>query len=425
MQTTRSSITRLTLASLMIGLPLGPLVADASLQVTGELTYLARIALPPESQVVVEVSDPAVPNGQTLVEQRIELDGRQVPIPFALSIERAALTDDAPAPEVRGAILSEGLVRWLLEPTPIDLTSNSIALGALIMRQFEPIEMTQSLICGEQPIRMGYRDQWARLEIGTRQFDLRQTVAASGARYVALADPTTSFWSKGEGGWLEVAGIAFPQCDQVSPEQARFRAIGHEPSWAITTDATHVELLADLGETRITVARNPPEPIEGGRLYADLIEDGDLSIRILDQICHDSMTGMPFPHRVEVQLDERRFTGCGGDPARLLQGGEWVVEDIGGGGIIDRSRVTLNFGTDGRIWGRGSCNNYHGGYQITGEGLSIQSPASTMMACETALMDQEQRFYEMLARIQRFEIDPNGALILYTDDGRTLLARRD
>ena len=102
-----------------------------------------------------------------------------------------------------------------------------------------------------------------------------------------------------------------------------------------------------------------------------------------------------------------------------------MVEDIGGGGIIDRSRVTLNFGADGRLWGRASCNTYQGDYSLTGESLTLTLSATTMMACGPALMDQERKVLDLLARIRAFEVDSTGALILKADDGRTLLARRD
>jgi heat shock protein HslJ len=129
------------------------------------------------------------------------------------------------------------------------------------------------------------------------------------------------------------------------------------------------------------------------------------------------MSGMPYPQRVRVEIEGEQLLGCGGDPARLLQGGEWVVEDILGGGIIDRSRVTLRFWQDGRLTGRASCNNLMGQYQLSGEGLAIGQAATTRMACSPALMEQEQRVLNSLAQVQRFDIDDTGALLLYTSEG--------
>lgn len=61
--------------------------------VSGVVTYLERRALPPEAVVIVRLQDisradaPAV----LLAEQRIELDGRQVPVPFEIGYDPAAI----------------------------------------------------------------------------------------------------------------------------------------------------------------------------------------------------------------------------------------------------------------------------------------------------------------------------------------------
>lgn len=116
--------------------------------------------------------------------------------------------------------------------------------------------------------------------------------------------------------------------------------------------------------------------------------------------------------------------GCSGDPARPLQGGEWVVEDINAAGIIDRSRVTLTFGPDGRVNGRASCNNFMGEYRLTGDGLTIDAPATTRKICAPALMEQEQRVLRNLQTLRSYEFDGTGALLLHSDGG-SLKARRE
>lgn len=110
--------------------------------------------------------------------------------------------------------------------------------------------------------------------------------------------------------------------------------------------------------------------------------------------------------------------------AATLGGGEWVVEDINGGGVIDNSRASLLFGEGGRVSGSGSCNNYNAGYTLTGEGLSFSRAAATLRACAPALMNQERKFFDTLAKVSGFSIDETGALILTAPDGGKILARR-
>ncbi len=112
------------------------------------------------------------------------------------------------------------------------------------------------------------------------------------------------------------------------------------------------------------------------------------------------------------------------DAAALLQGREWVVEDIAGKGVVEGARPTLNFGADGRLAGRGSCNNYFAKYTLTGEGLTISQAGGTMMACAPAVMNQESLFLDILRNVRRFDLSEDGALVLRADDGRTITARR-
>jgi heat shock protein HslJ len=103
--------------------------------------------------------------------------------------------------------------------------------------------------------------------------------------------------------------------------------------------------------------------------------------------------------------------------AELLTEREWVVEDLAGGGIIDRSRVTLNFDGEGQVSGRASCNRYTAGYQARGDRLGFTPAAATKMACAEGLMNQEQNFFRILGAVDRFRIDETGALILEGAEG--------
>jgi predicted AlkP superfamily pyrophosphatase or phosphodiesterase/heat shock protein HslJ len=198
-----------------------------------------------------------------------------------------------------------------------------------------------------------------------------------------------------------------------------FRATGSEPGWLLEIRATETTLLADYGERRLTVPTPVPESIPGGRRYAAQ----GLSARILDTLCVDGMSGRPNPQTVSVVFDGRELNGCGGDPADLLQGGEWTVDDVGGAPLASPPYPTLRFGADGRVSGSTSCNTFTGTFTITGEGVSLSKLASTRKACLPGLMDRERAFLEVLARVHRFDIGPGGMLVLEAGDDR-LTARR-
>ncbi len=117
---------------------------------------------------------------------------------------------------------------------------------------------------------------------------------------------------------------------------------------------------------------------------------------------------------------------CGDGPRASLGGVPWVVEDIGGRGIVDRSRVTLAFDGAGRVSGHASCNRFTASYTRDDDMLTIGPAAATRMACPPALMNQERAFLDALERVRRFAIDASGALVLIGtgSDDRLVLARR-
>jgi heat shock protein HslJ len=98
----------------------------------------------------------------------------------------------------------------------------------------------------------------------------------------------------------------------------------------------------------------------------------------------------------------------------------WRAEDIGGKGIVDRSEVTLMFGSDGKVGGRSGCNGYSANYQIDGANIKVFPPMiGTKMACAPALMNQEQAYQKLVETAASFSITPEGMLLVTSADGST------
>lgn len=269
------------------------------------------------------------------------------------------------------------------------------------------------LRCGQLPLNVSVTDEQLTLSVKGDQLELEQAISASGVRYVAAGEPETSLWFKGEQASLVLQGMQYPLCAPADSIIKPFRASGNEPFWSLTLGQRELVL------NRLNEGELPAQLYLHSDIAGQLKSQGEpvISVQVKDQLCRDDMSGMPYPQQVSVQLEGTSLNGCGGDPGRLLQGGEWVVEDINGGGIIDRSRVTLNFWQDGRVNGRSSCNSFMGKYQLTGEGLSIGQLATTKMACAPSLMNQEQRVLANLDAMQGFDFDETGALLLRSVGG--------
>lgn len=279
-------------------------------------------------------------------------------------------------------------------------------------------------LCGDREVIVGFVGDRPQMRAGGGSFALRQVPAASGAKFEADGDPTTVFWSKGNRAAVTVRGESWPECRTIAIGAQALRAFGNEPGWRLEAYGPNLRFETADGGIRLSRRLEPPEVSGGTTTYTAPGAGGALTAVFSDRRCADTMSGMPYPKSVTVAYQGKVFEGCGGDPATLLQGGDWVVEDIARGGIIDRSRVTLLFGADGRVSGRASCNSYTGAYELTGEGLRIGKAATTTMACAPPLMEQERRFLEALAAVRRFEIAPDGALVLVSADGQRIIAAR-
>jgi heat shock protein HslJ/uncharacterized lipoprotein YbaY len=392
-----------------------------ALTIKGALVYRERIALPPDSTAVVDLRDTSSASVTVVAEQRVALAGKQVPIPFELAADRAALPGGKTY-SVRGAIEQGGQVTWLSAATVIDPQQDAIDLGMLNLQAVqggEPVAV--SWRCGDQLTDTDEISGKLRLTLDGTHYNLRQVEAASGTQYVAVDDATTTFWSKGERARLTVKGKAWPECVRLDRVEVAFRAAGHEPDWHIEM-GTRTRFSTADGTTHIDVLTPAAEATAASRRYA---VTPALQVTIANRLCVDTMSGMPRPSSVTVLLDGRELHGCGGDPASLLLGGEWRVEDIAGTGVVDGSRATLNFDADGQLAGSASCNQYSGSYSLTGEDLRVSSKtAMTLMACVPELMDQESRLLQLLSQVRRFKISVDGALILETGDGGTITARR-
>ena len=100
-----------------------------------------------------------------------------------------------------------------------------------------------------------------------------------------------------------------------------------------------------------------------------------------------------------------------------LQDTAWQVQSINGVAVNSTIHPTLNFGSTLQVTGHTSCNTYISGYVSTGAMLIIKQGALTKMACEPAVMNQEQRFLKQLSNTQMWSIDAAGSLTLTGTSG--------
>lgn len=99
-----------------------------------------------------------------------------------------------------------------------------------------------------------------------------------------------------------------------------------------------------------------------------------------------------------------------GVPASLA-GSAWKLADLGGTPVLPDVDATLEFGEDGTVAGRGSCNRYSGPVDVSGDSISFGALASTRMACPGAVNRQENAFFAALRDAYRWELADSGLSI--------------
>ncbi len=99
----------------------------------------------------------------------------------------------------------------------------------------------------------------------------------------------------------------------------------------------------------------------------------------------------------------------------------WLAEDIEGHGVIDDAQSTLRISKDGRAGGMGACNNFFSAASVSDATIKVEVMGATMMMCPPAVMDQEKRFFDALAKARTFRFESDGKLTFVDKDGRAIL----
>lgn len=86
--------------------------------------------------------------------------------------------------------------------------------------------------------------------------------------------------------------------------------------------------------------------------------------------------------------------------------GSWLLEDLAGRGVIDRSQITLEFGDGPKVSGTAGCNRYFGSMErVASEVINSGPFASTQKICPPALMNQEQAFLRSLEQAKSLRLE--------------------
>ena len=93
------------------------------------------------------------------------------------------------------------------------------------------------------------------------------------------------------------------------PPEAPYRAVAQAPAdWTLIIDDKHVTFIDGQGQTPLREPR--PQPMVGaaGQVY----QTPRINVNIVQQPCRDGRTSFVYPDTVQVNVNGRQHTGCGG-----------------------------------------------------------------------------------------------------------------
>lgn len=376
-------------------------------EITGNLAYSMRIALPPSAQVMVEIAAPSGP----VATRRDLTRGAQVPLPFSLTDPNGdSLT-------LKAAIFIDSRPIWTAEPVTIPAGTDDLDLGTIRLDPFLTLGFGTRLDCKGQAVDIRFDGDSAVMRFGAESVTLASAPAAQGRRFTDGATPETALRLQADRIGVTLAGRNLPDCTPLIPQNLLpFRASGTEPFWSLT--ATRDSLRLETPDTPPVERALPPAESAQDTL---VFRDTDLVATLQNKPCRNAMTGMLYPVTVSVASAGKTLQGCGGDPAALLDG-TWQATELAGEPLRGGAKLLFTFG-NGRITGT-ACNRFSGGVTLTGEGLSFGPMIATRMACPAPQMQAETAAFTAFASTTGFDIDDSGRLILTGPSGALLRATR-
>ena len=117
------------------------------------------------------------------------------------------------------------------------------------------------------------------------------------------------------------------------------------------------------------------------------------------------------------------LNACGGDGGQSLEGTKWVLKAYAVDGLMKDALVTATTDAtfvDGTVSGNAGINQYNGSYELDGDNLTVGPLASTKMAGDPLIMEQEAAYLAALQSAGSYEVDGE-TLTIMDSAGETVL----
>ena len=202
-----------------------------------------------------------------------------------------------------------------------------------------------------------------------------------------------------------------------------YKALGTEPFWALQIADSQMTFQPMEGEPVVATIASARPSFNGWRYTSDTV-----SVDVTFSQCSDGMSDIVYKDTVTVLVGTTEYRGCGGGavaPGTALADSAWQIVSVNGEDVYNpmgRGPLLVRFGAD-RLSAATGCNGMGGSY-VSGEGwLYTPTLVSTMMACDSRLMAQEQAIGAALSGHHAIRNGIEGAMILGSEGGEIALVR--
>ena len=202
------------------------------------------------------------------------------------------------------------------------------------------------------------------------------------------------------------------------PSSAPYRAVGQEPGWSLIIDERDITFIPADGPP---VRQPRPQVING--FAGEIYQTPRIGVNVVHAACTDVMSGQAYRDRVQVDVDGRRFNGCGGEAVAPtgLTGTNWRVTAVNGRATPLQGQYYMQFEPN-RVSARFGCNGMGGTYSENGSQLTVGPLAATRMFCPEPALSFETQGGSILT--QPLTISSNGdRMTLSNNLGRIELRR--
>ncbi len=159
-------------------------------------------------------------------------------------------------------------------------------------------------------------------------------------------------------------------------------------SWTLEMDYDNIIRFQSLDGADYRSSPVPPveNAANGSITYTTKATKGNMVIALFKEGCTDALSGEQYNQKVIVEVNGKRYEGCGQYLFDANLNGKWILQTAIGKPVTANEfakglpEISFNLSAN-TISGHDGCNNFNGGITVMGNQIKFSAIGSTKMAC--------------------------------------------